>query len=147
MSRIKLPSPLETISGEDGYVSRPWYQYFISQQKLDRPEVAIVTTESTSSVVYCDEITVLASTAGVVHELEDPRIGSRTVIICNIPSTQGGTVTVAASTDVAIGPSGENAVVFDTAASTYEYVELLGTSVSQYHILTQSTNVSVGASS
>jgi hypothetical protein len=112
-----------------------------------RPRVDQLTTESTGSNIYEGRITVFASTPGVVHFLEDPRIGGRTVLICNVPSTQAGSVTVRASTDVAIGPSGENGLTFLTSVSTYEYVELVGTSTAQYHIINQTTNVSVGASS
>jgi hypothetical protein len=97
--------------------------------------------------MYEGRVTVFASTPGVTHTLEDPTIGGETMLICSIPSTQAGSVTVAAATDVAIGPSGENALVFGTSASTYEYVKLVGTSTSQYYILHQTTNVSVAASS
>ena len=146
MSRVKLPSPLEVLT-EEGLVSRPWYQYFKSQDRFNNPPVAVLTTETTAGIVLEGAVTVIASTPGVIHTLEDPRIGGRTVIIVNVPSTQAGSVIVRASTDVAIGPSGENALTFPTSASTYDFVELIGTSTGQYHILEQTTNVSVGASS
>lgn len=147
MDSPKLPSPGEGVVGEDGLVTRPWYQYMLGLDRWTRNDVNVVTTESTAGNIYNNRVNVVASTAGVIHTLETPHAGTRTLIIVNIPSTQAGSVTVAASTDVAIGPGGENALVFGTSVSTYEFVELIGTSTSQYHILTQTTNVSVGASS
>ena len=128
-------------------ITRSWYQYFLGSDNLTRTPVDLLTTESTASNIYQGHVTVFASTPGVVHILEDPQPGVETVLICNIGATQAGSITVAAATDVAIGPSGENALTFLTSLSTYEYVRLLGTSTGQYHILHQTTNVSVAASS
>jgi hypothetical protein len=114
---------MEPLVDEDGLISRPWYQYMFSSDLRHRPRVDVLTTESTGSNIYEGRVTVFASTPGVTHLLEDPRIGGRTVLICNVPSTQAGSVTVRASTDVAIGPSGENGLTFLTSVSTYEYVE------------------------
>jgi hypothetical protein len=138
---------MESMVSSEGYITPPWYQYFMAADRAWRPRVNVLTTESTAGIVYEGAVTVFASTAGVKHTLEDPRIGGETVLICNVPSTQGGSVTVAAATDVAIGPSGENALTFLTSASTYELVVLRGTSTSQYYIEYQTTNVDVSASS
>jgi hypothetical protein len=147
MSSPKIPSPIDAVVATDGLITQPWYQYFMGSDPGWRTPVAVITTASTASNIYQGQITVMASTPGVTHVLEDPEIGFETVIICNIPTTQAGSITVAAATDVAIGPSGENALVFGTSASTYEHIKLVGTSTSQYHILHQTTNVSVAASS
>jgi hypothetical protein len=144
---VKIPTPIEKMVTTEGYITQPWYLYMRVNDSVVQTPVNFVTTASTASNIYQGAVTVFASTPGVIHTLEDPKIGQRTVLICSIPTTQAGSIVVAASTDVSIGPSGENALTFPTSVSTYDSIELIGTSTSQYYILNQTTNVSVGASS
>ena len=148
-AETKLPSPLEPIvsSVDGGLISKPWYVYLYASDQLHRGVVATVTTESTKSIIRNYHVTVINSTPAVVHELEDPRPGARALLILSSSSTQAGSVTVAAATDVAIGPGGENALSFPTSVSTYDLVELIGVNTTQYYIINQTTNVSVVASS
>ncbi|TFH40833.1 MAG: hypothetical protein E4H01_15880 [Lysobacterales bacterium] len=147
MSLPKLPTPLDQVVTSEGYITPPWYQYFLAADFSVRTRVNLLTTATTAEYIPQGQVTVFASTPGVIHTLEDPEIGNETLLICSIGTTQAGSVTVRAATDVAIGPSGQTAFVFNTSASTYEYVKLLGASTSQYHILYRTTAVSVAASS
>jgi hypothetical protein len=106
--RPKLPIPPEVLVTEEGWVTPPWYQYFLGQDKGWRIPVDFITTASTASNILSGRITVFASTPGVVHTLEDPEAGMETTLVCTVPSTQAGSITVRAATDVAIGPGGEN---------------------------------------
>lgn len=146
---IKLPSPVEPVVStyDQTLISKPWYQYFITADNMWRGAVEVLTTESTVGVIRNHHMTIFDSTPGVVHELEDPRPDTRVVIVCSMASTQAGSVTVAAATNVAIGPGGENALNFPTSVSTYDLVELIGANSTQYYIVNQTTNVSVVASS
>ena len=148
-NEVKVPSPLAPLvsTSDGGLISTPWYQYFYASDQLHRGVVAEVTTASTKSIIRNYHFTVINSTPAVVHELEDPRPGARAVLVLASSSTQAGSVTVAAATDVAIGPGGENALSFPTSVSTYDLVELIGFNSTQYYILHQTTNVSVVASS
>ena len=110
------------------------------RQRVDQLSTVAGTT------ILQNRISILASTAAATHTLESPQVGTETTIVLTVPTTQA-MVTVAAATNVAIGPSGENALTFATSVSTFEYVKLVGTSTSQYHILFRTTGVSVAASS
>jgi hypothetical protein len=145
--RPKLPIPPEVLVTEEGWVTPPWYQYFLGQDKGWRIPVDFITTASTASNILSGRITVFASTPGVVHTLEDPEAGMETTLVCTVPSTQAGSITVRAATDVAIGPGGENALTFLTSVSTYDQVVLVGVSTSQYYIKKITAGVSVTASS
>ena len=141
MSSPKIPTPIEPIATSEGFITQPWYSY------LNAKESNVIALSSTNGVIFNRGTTIITSTTTVPHMLDDPEIGLETTIVLTIPSTQASPVTVKAATDVAIGPSGENALSFDAAASTYEYVRLLGTSTGQYHILYRTTAISVTASS
>lgn len=143
MSGPKLPSPLEAVVDQDGLVTQPWYQYFNARETLG----SIVTVSSTNGIAKEGCVTVITTTTTVAHLLDDPAIGNETTIIVNLGTTNSNPITVVGATDVAIGPSGENALSFASNASTYEYIKLLGTSTGQYHILYRTTGVSVTASS
>lgn len=144
---VKIPSPRDPLVDDEGFISKPWYQYMLTSDHLWRGKIDVRSTESTASIIKNHHTTIIDSTAGVVHELEAPRDAARCTIVCQIPSTQGGSVTVACSTDVAIGPGGENAIQFPTSASTYDLIELVGANSTQYYIVNQTTNVSIVASS
>lgn len=144
---VKIPSPLEPVVTSDGVITKPWYQYHLTADHTWRSKVDVVTTASTASIIRNHHVTVIDSTPNVVHELDAPRNATRCIVICQVPSTQGGPVTVACSTDVAIGPGGENAINFPTSVSTYDLVELIGVNSTQYYIVNQTTNVTIVASS
>lgn len=144
---VKIPAPTDPVTSSDQMITQPWYQYLFTADHLWRSHLDVVSTGSTKSIIRNHHVTVINSTPGVVHELESPREAMRCTIICQVPSTQAGSVVVAASTDVAIGPGGENAISFPTSASTYDLIELVGTESTQYYIVNQTTNVSIVASS
>jgi hypothetical protein len=152
MSAPKLPQPTDRmldISTEDGTqaITPQWYQYFNAQDHGWRTRVDVLTTATTKERIRQNRVTVFSASAGVIHELDDPEIGFETTLICNIGTTRSASIIVRAATDVAIGPSGENALSFATSVSTYDHCRLVGTSTSQYHILYRTTGVTVVASS
>ncbi len=141
-----MPTPSDKLVTENQTITAPWYQYLLGVDPAAKTRVDVLTTATGASNIYAGKVTVFNSTPGTVHILEDPVIGSETTLICTVGSTQGN-ITVQAATDVNINPSGENALVFGTDASTYGYCKLVGVSTSQYHIMFRTTNVSIAASS
>ena len=139
---IKLPTPLEALT-EEGMVTQPWYQYFT----VDAKRESVVNIDTTVGVVPKNGYTIITTTTTVQHLLDRPEEGSRSVIVLQIGATQANPVTIAAATDVAIGPGGENALTYATSVSTYDLIELVGASTLQYYIVNQTTGVSVAASS
>ena len=139
---VKIPTPIEQMT-TDGYITQPWYQYFNDADK----ENQVVNLDTTVGVVLNDRYTVITTTTTVQHILDRPEPGSRALIVLQIGATQGNAVTIAAATDVAIGPGGENALTYLTSVSTYDLIELAGASTLQYYIINQTTGVSVTASS
>jgi len=146
MSAPKLPSPIEKVVNQDDLINAPWYQYFLGADHAWRCRVNQITTGTTTAIVRNKEISVIASSGAFSYTLERPEPGSRATVILSIGSTHAGPVLVSATSDVAIGPSGGNALSFPTSASTYELVELVGVSTLQYYITSQTANVTVTAS-
>jgi len=139
---VKIPTPIEQLT-EENYITQPWYQYFNDKDK----ENQVVNLDTTVGVVLNDRYTVITTTTTVQHILDRPEPGCRAIIVLHIGTTQANPVTIAAATDVAIGPGGENSLTYLTSVSTYDLIELAGISTAQYYIINQTTGVSVAASS
>ena len=146
MTAPKLPSPIDALT-EENQITSPWYQYLLGADHTWRQRVNIVEAGTTTAIIRNREITELNTTGANSYTLERPDPGCRATIILTIGTTHAGPVLAVAATDVAIGPSGQNALSFPTSASTYDYVELVGVSTAQYYIAKQTTTVSVTASS
>jgi len=142
-----LPPIAVSIVDSKGNIASQWYHYLKAADTEWRGKTTITTTASTGTIISNEGVSIFTSTPGVIHILEDPTANVRKTLISVTSATQAGSVIVQAATDVSIGPSGENGLVFPTSISTYDLIELIGTSTSQWYIISQTTNVSVTASS
>ena len=133
-------------------VTPPWYNYLKSADETWRPKTQIITTFASGlveQVISNDGVSVINASQNSIFPMEDPLPGVRKVLIYQKATTLGNAFTIEAATYVAIGPGGENGIRIASSATTYAFIELVGTSTSQWHVLevSSTTLVTVVASS